>query len=186
MKIIGISGSIVGSKTRVAVELALQYIQNKQKDIDIELIDLSDYNLVFCDGRDYHDYSGDTKIVLEKILSADAFIIGTPTFQASIPGTLKNLFDLLPRDAFCEKAISILVTAGTPKHFLVAEQQLKPILDYMQAVVIPKYVFIEGKHFDQKVIVDEGILKRIDRLTQDTINWAKALEEMKNPIASTL
>jgi FMN reductase len=42
------------------------------------------------------DYTGDTRVVLEKIMEADAYIIGTPVFQASIPGTLKNLFDLLP------------------------------------------------------------------------------------------
>ncbi len=33
---------------------------------------------------------GDTKYVTETIMAADALIIGTPTFQASIPATLKK------------------------------------------------------------------------------------------------
>ena len=46
-------------------------------------------------------------------------IIGTPVFQASIPATLKNIFDLLPVNALQEKIVSMLVTAGSPKHYLI-------------------------------------------------------------------
>lgn len=49
-------------------------------------------------------------------------------FQASIPATLKNVFDLLPVNAFRDKVVSIIVTAGTPKYYMMVEQQLKPIL----------------------------------------------------------
>jgi len=84
MRIIGISGSIVGSKTRIAVQQALNNIKEKHPDYEVEMIDLGDYELVFSDGRSYMDYTGDTKVVLEKIMEADAYIIGTPVFQASI------------------------------------------------------------------------------------------------------
>lgn len=179
MKIIGISGSIVGSKTRIAVESVLNRIDEQHEDIDVELIDLKDYQLVFSDGRDYRDYSGDTKIVLEKIMNADGYIIGTPTFQASIPGTLKNLFDLLPMDAFRDKVIGLVSTAGSAKHYLVVEQQLKPILTYMLAMVVPKYVFIEEKHYHQKRIIDDEIIFRLNKLADDTIHAIHAANEIK-------
>lgn len=169
MKVLGISGSIVGSKTRIAVENILNRINEQYEDIEIELIDLKQYNLVFSDGRDYRDYTGDTKLVLEKIMEADGYIIGTPTFQASIPGTLKNLFDLLPMDAFREKVVGLVSTAGSAKHYLVAEQQLKPILNYMQAMVIPKYVFIEEKHYHKQAIIDDEIVFRLNRLADDVV-----------------
>lgn len=66
MRIIGISGSTVGSKTRIAVKQALYYIQKAYTEVDIELIDLKEYNIVFSDGRPYQDYTGDTDIVLKK------------------------------------------------------------------------------------------------------------------------
>jgi FMN reductase len=72
------------------------------------------------------DYEGDTAFVTKKIMEADAIVIGTPIFQASIPATLKNIFDLLPVNAFRDKVVSVLVTAGSSKHYLVPEQQLKP------------------------------------------------------------
>jgi FMN reductase len=179
LKIIGIAGSIVGSKTRIAVTWVLNKIKEQHPDVELELIDLKEYRLEFSDGRDYRNYTGDTKTLLEKIMTADGFIIGTPTFQASIPGTLKNLFDLLPMDAFRDKAIGIVSTAGTAKHYLVAEQQLKPILTYMQALVIPKYVFIEEKHYYQKEIVDDGIILRLAKLAEDIVYAMKATTEIK-------
>lgn len=179
MKIIGISGSIVGSKTRIAVQQALNSIIEKHPDFEVKLIDLGDYKLEFSDGRSYMDYTGDTKVVLEKIMEADAYIIGTPVFQASIPGTLKNLFDLLPVNGFKDKVIGIVVTAGSSKHYLVAEQQLKPILSYMRAVVVPKYVFIEEKQYDRKIIVDDDILFRLNRLANELVNTTKAMQFVK-------
>jgi FMN reductase len=70
MKIIGISGSIVGSKTRIAIQQELNNIIENHPDFDVELIDLGDYKLEFSDGRSYMDYTGDTKVVLKKIMAA--------------------------------------------------------------------------------------------------------------------
>jgi FMN reductase len=112
-------------------------------------------------------------------MEADGYIIGTPTFQASIPGTLKNLFDLLPMDAFREKVVGLVSTAGSAKHYLVAEQQLKPILNYMQAMVIPKYVFIEEKHYHKQAIIDDEIVFRLNRLADDVVFFLRTAVQMK-------
>ena len=133
------------------------------------LIDLADYDVQFSDGRNYLEYEGDTGFVTKTIMEADAIIIGTPIFQASIPATLKNIFDLLPVNAFRDKVVSMLVTAGSPKHYLIAEQQLKPILAYMKAQIVQTYVFIEEKDFHRKEIVNDDVLFRIERLVEDTV-----------------
>src|ERR1700730_13659179 len=145
MRIVGLSGSKVGTKTRTAMDYTVKAVVEKYPSTEITLIDLADYDVQFSDGRNYWEYEGDTKYVAQTIMEADAIIIGTPVFQASIPATLKNIFDLLPVNAFRDKVVSMLVTAGTAKHYLVAEQQLKPILAYMKAQIVPTYVFIEEK-----------------------------------------
>lgn len=169
MKIVGLSGSKVGSKTRTAMDCTIKEIQEQYPEVEVTLIDLADYDVQFSDGRDYREYEGDTKFVAETIMDADAIIIGTPIFQASIPATLKNIFDLLPEKAFRDKVVSMIVTAGSPKHYLIVEQQLKPILSYMKAQVVQTYVFIEEKDFYRKEIVNDDILFRIQRLVEDTV-----------------
>lgn len=169
MKIVGLSGSIVGSKTRTAMNYTVQELVEKYPESEVTLIDLADYNVEFSDGRDYREYEGDTKYIAETIMEADAIIIGTPIFQASIPATLKNIFDLLPEKAFRDKVVSMLVTAGSPKHYLIVEQQLKPILSYMKGQVVQTFVFIEEKDFYRKEIVDDDTIFRIGRLVEDTV-----------------
>mgnify|MGYP001175438751 CR=1 FL=1 len=63
----------------------------------------------------------------------------------------------------------MIVTAGPPKHYLIAENQLKPILAYMKAQIVQTYVFIEEKDFHRKEIINDDIFFRIDRLVEDTI-----------------
>ena len=169
MKIVGISGSIVGSKTRTAMNYTVKEVTKKYPEAEVTLLDLADYEVQFSDGRNYLDYEGDTGFITKTIMEADAIIIGTPIFQASIPATLKNIFDLLPVNAFRDKIVSIVVTAGSPKHYLIAEQQVKPILAYMKAQIVQTYVFIEEKDFHRKEIVNDDVLFRIERLVEDTI-----------------
>lgn len=169
MKIVALSGSQVGSKTRTAINATVQELSEKYPEVETTLIDLAEYNLIFSDGRNYLDYDGDTGYVTKTIMEADAIIIGTPIFQASIPATLKNIFDLLPVNAFRDKVVSMLVTAGSSKHYLVADLQLKPILAYMKAQMVQTFVFIEEEDFRQKEIINPDVLFRLERLVEDTV-----------------
>ncbi|WP_438350719.1 NADPH-dependent FMN reductase [Paenibacillus sp. FA6] len=179
MKIVGIAGSKVGSKTRTAMDYTLKMAREKYPDAEVTLLDLAEYEMVFSDGRNYWEYEGDTKVVTEAIMEADAIIIGTPTFQASIPATLKNIFDLLPVNAFLDRVVSMVVTAGTAKHYLMAEQQLKPILSYMKAHIVPTYVFIEEKDFLRKEIINDDVLFRMERLVEDTVQLVDAYSNIR-------
>ncbi|WP_047982275.1 NADPH-dependent FMN reductase [Ornithinibacillus contaminans] len=179
MKIVGLSGSIVGSKTKTAMEYTVQTITDKYPDVDVTLIDLADYDIQFSDGRNYLEYDGDTGYVAKTIMEADAIMIGTPVFQASIPATLKNIFDLLPEKAFLDKVVGIIVTAGSPKHYLIAEQQLKPIVAYMKAHIVQSFVFIEEQDFYRKEITNDDVLFRIERLVEDTVVLAETYQRIR-------
>src|SRR5699024_10906450 len=164
VKIVILSGSNLGNKTRTAMEYIEQAVIDKYPDKEVTALDLADYDLQFSDGRPYHEYNGETKYESESIMDAEAIIIGSPIFTESIPATLKNIFDLLPVNSFMDKVVSMFVTAGSAKHYLVIEQQLKPILSYMKAHIVPTYVFMEEEDFLKKEIVNDDIIFRIERL----------------------
>lgn len=182
MKVVAIAGSIVGSTTKTVMEKVIDMFADQYPEHEISLLDLATYDIQFSDGRNYIDYEGDTREAAELVMNADALIIGTPIFQSSIPGTLKNLFDLLPVDAFRDKTVSTLVTAGSAKHYLVAEQQLKPILSYMKGNLVPTYVFVEEKDVFRKEIVNDDIPFRIERLLQDTVLMTDSFREMREKV----
>ncbi|UOQ49388.1 NAD(P)H-dependent oxidoreductase [Gracilibacillus caseinilyticus] len=179
MNIVAIAGSVVGSKTKSAMQYTVEILKDKYPDQEVSLLDLAEYDMQFSDGRNYLDYQGDTKFVTETIMNADVIMVGTPIFQASIPGTLKNLFDLLPTSALEGKVVSMLVTAGSQRHYLIPEQQLKPILSYMKAQVVQQYVYIEDVDFYRKEITNDDVLFRIERLVEDTMMLARTYQQMQ-------
>ncbi|TQS71866.1 NAD(P)H-dependent oxidoreductase [Ornithinibacillus gellani] len=179
MKITLLAGSNVGSKTKTAMEYTHKIMNEKYPDVEVTLLDLASFDMVFSDGRNYWEYDGDTKYVTETIMESDAIIIGTPTFQASIPATLKNIFDLLPVNAFRDKIVGTIVTAGTPKHYMMIDQQLKPILAYMKAQIVQTYVFIEEQDFLRKEIVNDDVIFRIERLVEDTVTLTETFTKIR-------
>ncbi|MBS4174073.1 NAD(P)H-dependent oxidoreductase [Bacillus sp. FJAT-49736] len=179
MKLLGISGSVSGRKTRIMVEKVLSSAKEQFQDITTELLDLKEYNVQFCDGRNPSDYTGDTKKVIEMVTAADAFIIGTPIYQASMTGALKNLFDLVPVSAFSGKVIGFLANGGTYQHYLVIENQLKPIAGFFRSYVAPNYVYAHDEHFNQHYeIIDQNVLNRIDTLAKQVVTMQKSFEKM--------
>lgn len=179
MKLVGLSGSMVGSKTRTAMDHALTILHEKHPEIEVELIDLADYDVQFSDGRNFLEYDGDTGYVAQTIMEADIVLVGTPIFQASIPAPLKNIFDLLPEEAFVDKVVGMIVTAGSPKHYLVVEQQLKPILAYMKATMVQSYVFVEEKDYYRKAITNDDVLFRMERLIEDLVSLYNAYDSVR-------
>ncbi|MCM3791040.1 NAD(P)H-dependent oxidoreductase [Domibacillus indicus] len=178
MKLLGISGTITGSKTRVVIQKMLEDIKCSHPEVDIELLDLKAYDLQFCDGRNPADYTGDTKKVIEMVSSADFYLIGTPIFQGSITGALKNLFDLIPPQHFRNKVMGFAATGGTYQHYLVIENQLKPIAGYFRAFVAPGSVYAHNDHFNaQNEIVDPEVLKRMASLSEELVFMQKMLKE---------
>lgn len=170
MKLLGISGTITGSKTLAAVNKVLEQTKKLQPSLEIELLDLKQYNVDFCDGRHPNEYIGDTKRVIQMVEDADMYVIGTPIFQGSFTGALKNLFDLVPPLTFRHKVIGFVATGGTYQHYLVIENQLKPIAGYFRAFVAPGSVYLHNEHFDGvNCVVDEDALQRIDRLAEELI-----------------
>jgi FMN reductase/FAD reductase [NAD(P)H] len=184
--LLGISGTITGSKTKIVVNKVLNEVKQNYSEIDVELLDLKDYNVQFCDGRDPSTYTGDTKKVIDIVSSADFYLIGTPVFQGSITGALKNLFDLIPPQNFRHKVMGFVATGGTYQHYLVIENQLKPIAGYFRAFVAPGSVYAHNDHFNaQNEIIDPEVLKRMVSLGEEIVFMRKMLENLNTAKGGT-
>lgn len=181
MKILILSASTGGTKTK-KVTTAFYDMMKESYDTEYEInyINLQDKSMVFSDGRNYLDYTGDTFEVATAIMQSDVIMFGAPIFQASIPASLKNLFDLLPIRAFDRKVVGLIITGGSPRHYLVAETQIKPIIHYMHGVIIPKYVYVIDTDFKTDGSVSDEIELRLQTLLDDTISISETYTEVWN------
>lgn len=171
-----LQSSAFGNKT----EIALRHLEKKLQASghEVTMLNLKELDLDFCDGRNFTEYEGDTKTVIDTIMASDVLFIGFPVFQGSIPGTLKNIFDLLPQNALEFKTVGCIVTAGSKRHYLVCDQQLLPILRYMKANVVSRYVFIEDTDFTGQELTSDDIDFRLDRLQEDTLVLAETYQQV--------
>ena len=178
MKLVGISGSLSGWKTNVVVHKVLRAAKRIDPMLDIELIDLKDYEVEFVCGHPLAYYNEDTREVVSKIEKADMLVIGTPIYQASITGALKNVLDHLPLDVFKGKVTGIVSNGGSIKHFLVTEYHLKPILTYLKGTVTTGNVFVHDDSFDDvNEIIDEDVTERIELLAKEILNLQQGLSK---------
>ena len=74
IKIVGISGSFVGSKTKIAMDYVMQRMNKKFSKAEIQLLNLADLNIVFSYGRGFLDYDGDTKFLTKAIMATDVLL----------------------------------------------------------------------------------------------------------------
>lgn len=170
MKLLGISGTIVGTKPAILVNEVLNKVRERDHQIDTELLDLKNYNMEFSNGRPFHQYNDDTQKIIRKVMDADFYLIGTPVFNGSIPAPLKNVFDLLPPATLRHKVMGFVAVGGTYQHYLMIENQLKPIAGYLRAFTTPSYVYAHNSHFNEKnEIIDDDLQTRINNLAEELI-----------------
>jgi FMN reductase len=78
---------------------------------------------------------------IEQIASAGAVIAATPVYKAGISGVFKAFFDLLDDDLLVAKPVLLAATAGSARHALVIDEQMRPLFAYLRALTLPTSVF---------------------------------------------
>jgi NAD(P)H-dependent FMN reductase len=138
----GICGSLRrGSYTRLAVETALRGAA--ELGAQTYLIDLGEYDLVFCDGaRDRQAYPDGVRRLQEKVREAQGIILGTPVYHGSFSGVLKNALDLMGFREFEGKMIGLVGVAGGRVGAVNALDSLRAVGRVLHAWVIPEQVSI--------------------------------------------
>jgi FMN reductase len=85
--------------------------------------------------------SGNLQAAIERVAAADAIVASTPIYKAGISGLFKSFMDVLDNDLLVAKPVLLAATAGTSRHALVIDEQLRPLFGYMRALVLPTSVF---------------------------------------------
>ncbi len=186
MKLLGLSGSPTrntASRTLSSVKQAVEFAQQQDASIEMETINVRDLDIVLCDGRDPALYEDDTKTLIDKIVAADALILGTPIYRGSYTGILKNVFDVIPNDALVGKPVGIVVTGSTQHHYLAIEHEIKPLLGFFHAHALPGGVYLTREHFNDSVLVDEGALERLKQLSTAIVQFVKHVPNDRNLLA---
>jgi FMN reductase len=85
--------------------------------------------------------SAELQAAIEQIASADAVIASAPVYKAGISGLFKTFVDVLDNDLLIAKPVVLAGTAGSSRHALVVDEQMRSLFAYMRALTMPTSVF---------------------------------------------
>ena len=87
-------------------------------------------------------FSGErVQAAIERLAGADAVIASTPVYKAGMSGLFKSFVDLLDNDLLIATPIVLAATAGTARHAMVVDEQLRPLFAFLRAIPVPTSLF---------------------------------------------
>jgi FMN reductase len=174
-QVVGISGSIrPGSYTTMAVALALKGAEELQ--CETKLINLREYQLLFCDGKeDESKFPKDVFRLREEVRQAQGIILGTPEYHGGYSGVLKNALDLMGFEEFEGKTVGLVGVSGGAMGAFGAMNCLREVGRALHAWVIPEQASIPQawQEFDEKGnLKDENLTKRVRAVGRQVARFA--------------
>ncbi|MGH3504394.1 MAG: CE1759 family FMN reductase [Nocardioidaceae bacterium] len=95
---------------------------------------------------------------------ADGIIVSTPVYKAGPSGLLTSFFQALDNDLLIAKPVILAATAGTARHALVVDDQLRSMFAYMRTITAPTSLFASAEDWN-----DPTLAERIDRAAVELV-----------------
>lgn len=140
MKIVGIGGSLrTDSYSMQALHLAAKHLE--ALGADVEVLDLREMNLPFCDGGDdYPDYP-DVEVLRNAVKQSHGLVLATPEYHGSVSGVIKNALDLMSFEQLSGKVTGLISVLGG-QHNSNALNDMRLIIRWVHGWVIPEQIAI--------------------------------------------
>jgi FMN reductase len=101
---------------------------------------------------------------IDRLAAADALVVATPVYKAGVSGLVKSFFDVVDQDLLIATPTLLAATAGTSRHALVADEQLRSLFAYLRALTTPTSVFAASEDWGAKALPE-----RIDRAANELV-----------------
>ena len=95
---------------------------------------------------------------------ADGVIAAAPVYQAGPSGLFTSFFHVLDNDLLIAKPVLLAATAGTVRHALVVDGQMRPALAFLRTLTVPTSLFAAPEDW-----ADGALAERIDRAALELV-----------------
>ncbi|GAB3652203.1 NADPH-dependent FMN reductase family protein [Glycomyces tarimensis] len=95
---------------------------------------------------------------IEVLGEADGIVASAPVYKAAPSGLFSSFFHVLDNDLLIAKPVVLAATAGTPRHALVVDEQMRSLFAYLRTMTVPTSVFAASEDWN-----DTGLGQRVER-----------------------
>ena len=102
--------------------------------------------------------------VITALGDADGLVVATPVYKAGPSGLLTSFFQILDNDLLIAKPVVLAATAGTARHALVVDDQLRSLFAYLRTTTVPTSLFAATEDW-----TDPALTERVDRAALELV-----------------
>lgn len=95
---------------------------------------------------------------------ADAVIAAAPVYKAGASGLFTSFFQVLDNDLLIGTPVILAATAGTARHALVVDQEMRSLFAYLRTLPVPTGLFASTEDWN-----DTALGERIDRAALELV-----------------
>ncbi|WP_270260360.1 CE1759 family FMN reductase [Kocuria marina] len=152
-------GSTTTRLGEAIAQAASTTVENAGQHVDIKVIQLRDLAHGLTDMMITHVASRALQDAIDTVLTADGLIAASPTYKASYSGLFKQFFDVIDESALENLPTVVAATGGSPRHSLVLDTAMRPLLSYLKALVLPLGIYAASEDWGHN-----DLQRRIDRV----------------------
>jgi len=101
---------------------------------------------------------------IDVLRDADGIIAASPVYKAGPSGLFTSFFGVLDNDLLIAKPVVLAATAGTARHALVADDQMRPMFAYLRTMTLPTSLFAAPEDWS-----DPALAGRVDRAALELV-----------------
>jgi FMN reductase len=101
---------------------------------------------------------------VDALRDADGLIVSTPVYGAGPSGLFTSFFQLIDDDLIIAKPVILAATAGSARHALVVDEQMRSHFAYLRTLSVPTSLFAANEDWG-----DSALGVRIDRASLELV-----------------
>jgi len=182
IRITGICGSLnPEGATKKALTIALNGAA--EYPVDISLLDLCDFELVFYGSVPQSEYPPDVFKLRQALRDSQGIILATPEYHGSLTGALKNMLDLMSIEDFETKIVGLIGVAGGNIGAINSLNTMKTICRNLHSWVLPGEVSIaeSAQAFNGDGSTrDPALEERLLNVGRQVVKFASVQQKIQN------
>lgn len=95
---------------------------------------------------------------------ADAIVAAAPVYKAGASGLFTSFFQVLDNDLLIGKPVILAATAGTARHALVVDEEMRSLFAYLRTLPVPTSLFASTEDWN-----DKSLGERVDRAAFEAV-----------------
>jgi FMN reductase len=157
------------SSTRLLADRTAQRVAALAPGVDIQVIDLRAIATDVTTALVSQHVAPALRAAMDAVAAADGVIAATPVYAAGPSGLFTSFFQVLEPDTLVGTPVVLAATAGTGRHALVADDQMRGMFGYLRAMTVPTALFAAPEDW-----ADAGLTARIDRAAVELVALIEA------------